>query len=325
MTVFLIRRFMHSSVVLLAMSLLVFVGVYAIGDPISLLINPRATQVEIDAAIHALGLDMPLWQQYFVFLKGAFTGDLGSSFVHNVPALQLILQRMPATMELASIAILLSVIVGIPLGMWAGLKTESLTSRSIMAGSILGFSLPSFWVGMMLVFVFSIKLGWLPTFGRGETVEVLGVGVSFLSWNGLKHILLPALNLSLFPMSLVIRLTRAGMQETLPLEYVKLARAKGLKTRRVIMVHVLKNIMIPIVNVIGVNFGGLLAFAVVTETVFAWPGMGKLIIDSINMLDRPVVVAYLLLTVVMFTIINLTVDIICSILDPRVRLGDKME
>jgi peptide/nickel transport system permease protein len=314
---------MQSSVVLLAMSLLVFVGVYAIGDPISLLINPRATQTEIALAIHNLGLDLPLWEQYLVFLKGAFKGDLGYSFIHNVPALRLILQRLPATLELVSLAMLMAVIAGIPLGMWAGMKTESISSRSIMAGSIFGFSLPSFWVGMMLVVIFSITLGWLPTSGRGETVQLLGVGVSFLTLDGLKHLILPACNLSLLPMSLVIRLTRAGMQETLPLEFVKLARAKGLTMRRVILVHVLKNILTPIVNVIGINFGGLLAFAVVTETVFAWPGMGKLIIDSINLLDRPVVVAYLLMTVLMFTIINLVVDILCSVIDPRVRLGDE--
>ena len=322
MTVFLIRRFMQSSVVLLAMSLLVFVGVYAIGDPISLLINPRATQAEIDIAIHSLGLDRPLWEQYIIFLKGAFRGDLGYSFIHNVPALKLILQRLPATMELVSVAMLMAVLIGIPLGMWAGMKTESISSRSIMAGSIFGFSLPSFWVGMMLVVFFSITLGWLPTSGRGETVRLLGIGVSFLTLDGLKHLILPACNLSLLPMSLVIRLTYAGMRETLPLEFVKLARAKGLTIRRVILVHVLKNIMIPIVTVMGIQFGGLLAFAVVTETVFAWPGMGKLIIESINLLDRPVVVAYLLLTVLMFTIINLVVDILYSVLDPRVRLGD---
>jgi peptide/nickel transport system permease protein len=228
-------------------------------------------------------------------------------------------------LELVSLAMLMAVCIGIPLGMWAGLKTESMSSRTIMAGSIFGFSLPSFWVGMMLVVVFSITLGWLPTSGRGETVNVLGVGLSFLTLDGLRHLILPVLNLSLFPMSLVIRLTRAGMQETLPLDFVKLARAKGLTTRRVILVHVLKNILIPIVTVIGINFGGLLAFAVVTETVFAWPGMGKLIIDSINLLDRPVVVAYLLLTVLMFTIINLVVDILYSVLDPRVRLGDQKQ
>ena len=316
---------MQSGVVLLAKSLLVFVGVYAIGDPISLLINPRATQAEIDIAIHSLGLDRPLWEQYIIFLKGAFRGDLGYSFIHNVPALKLILQRLPATMELVSVAMLMAVLIGIPLGMWAGLKTKSISSRSIMAGSIFGFSLPSFWVGMMLVVFFSITLGWLPTSGRGETVRLLGIGVSFLTLDGLKHLILPACNLSLLPMSLVIRLTYAGMRETLPLDFVKLARAKGLTIRRVILVHVLKNILIPIVTVIGINFGGLLAFAVVTETVFAWPGMGKLIIDSINLLDRPVVVAYLLLTVLMFTIINLVVDILCSVLDPRVRLGDEKE
>ena len=191
-----------------------------------------------------------------------------------------------------------------------------------MAGSVLGFSLPTFWVGLMMVVVFSITLGWLPTFGRGETIKVIGVDVSFLTLDGIRHIILPAVNLSLFPMSLIIRLARAGVAETLHLDFVKFARAKGLTTRRVVFVHVLKNILIPLVTVIGIRFGVVLAFAVVTETIFAWPGMGKLVIDSINLLDRPVIVAYLLITVLMFILINLFVDILYSILDPRVRLGE---
>jgi len=190
-----------------------------------------------------------------------------------------------------------------------------------MGGSILGFSLPTFWVGLMMVLLFSIYLGWLPTSGRGTTIEVLGVTVSFLTWDGIKHILMPAVNLALYPLALVIRLTRTGMMETLLLDFVKFARAKGLTNKRVILVHVLKNILIPIVTVIGIQFGTLLAFAVVTESIFAWPGMGKLIIDSINLLDRPVIVAYLLITVLIFTLINLMTDLLYSVLDPRVRLG----
>lgn len=322
LTVFLIRRLMQSGVVLIALSILVFVGVYAIGDPVALLINPEATQAEIEQAIRNLGLDRPLSQQYFAFVKGALSGDLGNSFIHNMPALKLILQRLPATVELASVAIMIAVIAGIPLGMWAGLKPDSIAGRSIMSGSIFGFSLPTFWVGMMLIFVFCVTLGWLPTGGRGETIHILGVSLSFLTLDGIKHLILPAFNLSLLPLALVIRLTRSGIRETLPLDFVKFARAKGLTNRRVMLVHVLKNILIPIVTVMGMQFGGLLAFAVVTETVFAWPGMGKLIIDSIHLLDRPVVVAYLLLTVLIYILLNLIVDILYSVLDPRVRLGE---
>ncbi len=322
MLVFIIRRLMQSAVVLFVMSLLVFVGVYAIGNPVDILINPNADQEDIERAIRGLGLDKPLWEQYLVFLKQAALGDLGKSFAFNVPALQLILERMPATLELATAAMLIAVVVGLPLGLLAGLKPDSFTGKSIMAGSILGFSLPTFWVGLMLIMVFSVYLGWLPSNGRGPTTDLLGVPVSFLSWDGIRHLVMPATNLALFNLALVIRLTRAGTREALLQDYVKFARAKGLSDARVIGVHVLKNISIPIVTVTGLQFGTLIAFAIVTETIFAWPGMGKLIIDSINVLDRPVIVAYLLIIVTLFIVINLVVDVLYSVLDPRVRLGD---
>ena len=322
MTVFLIRRLMQSALVLFIMSLIVFFGVYAIGNPIEIFIAADADQIERERAAAALGLDRPVWEQYFLFVQNALLGDLGKSFVFNQPALQLIVQRMPATLELALSAMVLAILVGIPLGMWSGIKPDSFSGRAIMAGSILGFSLPTFWVGLMLIMIFAVNLGWLPSTGRGTTVKVFGVGISLLTWDGLTHIVLPAFNLALLKMSLVIRLTRAGMRENMVMDYVKFARAKGLSQNRVIFVHVFKNILIPIVTVLGLELGSLIAFAVVTETIFAWPGMGKLIIDSINVLDRPVIVAYLLLTVTMFIVINLAVDILYSVLDPRVRLAD---
>ena len=322
MLVFIIRRTFQSAAVLLLMSLLVFIGVYAIGNPVDILISPEATPQEYEDAVKALGLDRPMWEQYGVFFINALKGDLGNSFVFNEPALKLIVQRMPATLELAFGAMFIAVILGIPLGMIAGIKSESITGRAIMSGSILGFSLPTFWVGLMLIMLFAVILGWLPASGRGACVDVWGVPVSFLTLDGLSHIILPAFNLGLFKLSLTIRLTRAGTRENLQLDYVKFARAKGLSNFRVIGVHVLKNILIPVVTVLGLELGNVIAFAVVTETVFAWPGMGKLIIDSIGVLDRPVIVAYLLITVVMFILINFTVDILYSILDPRVRLGD---
>jgi len=322
MLVYVLRRVMQSVVVLFVMSLLVFIGVYAIGNPVDILINPQADQEDIARAIKGLGLDKPLWEQYLVFLQRAMTGDLGKSFAFNVPAIQLILERMPATIELATAAMLIAIALGVPLGLWAGLKPNSLAGKTIMTGSILGFSLPTFWVGLMLIMVFSVYLGWLPSNGRGPTTDVLGIPVSFLSWAGIKHLVLPATNLALFNLSLVIRLTRAGTREALLQDYVKFARAKGLSNARVVGVHVLKNISIPIVTVIGLQFGALIAFAIVTETIFAWPGMGKLIIDSINVLDRPVIVAYLLIIVTLFIVINLAVDILYSVLDPRVRLAD---
>jgi peptide/nickel transport system permease protein len=323
MLVFIIRRSLQSVVVLFAMSLLVFVGVYAVGNPVDILINPQADQIERERAIAALGLDKPLPEQYGSFVAGALRGDLGRSFVHSTPALSLILERMPATLELAFAAMLIAIVLGIPLGLWAGLRPRSVAGRTIMAGSILGFSLPTFWVGLMLIMVFSVMLGWLPSNGRGPTTLVFGlVPVSFLSFEGLRHLILPATNLALFKLALLIRLTRAGAREALLQDYVKFARAKGLSNRRVIGVHVLRNILIPIVTVIGLEFGSVIAFAIVTESVFAWPGMGKLLIDSINVLDRPVIVAYLLVIVFLFIVINLVVDVLYSALDPRVRLSE---
>ena len=322
MLVFIIRRSLQSIVVLAVMSLLVFVGVYAVGNPIDILINPQADQQDRERAIAALGLDKSLPEQYLTFLSGALHGDLGRSFVHSTSALGLIFERMPATLELALAAMLIAIVLGIPLGLWAGLRPNGVAGRTIMAGSILGFSLPTFWVGLMLIMVFSVILGWLPSNGRGPTVDVLGVPVSFLSLEGWRHLIMPATNLALFNVALLIRLTRAGAHEALLQDYVKFARAKGLTNLRVIGVHVLRNILIPIVTVIGLQFGALIAFAIVTESVFAWPGMGKLLIDSINLLDRPVIVAYLLVIVTIFIVINLIVDILYSALDPRVRLTE---
>ena len=316
-----LRRLTQSGFVLLVMAMLVFLGVYAIGNPIELLINPQADEVERMRATVALGLDKPLHAQFLAFLKGALSGDLGRSFVYGTPALELILSKMPATIELALVAMLIAVSLGIPLGLIAGLKPDGIVGRSIMAGSIVGFSLPTFWVGLVLIMLFSVSLGWLPSGGRGETVSLLGVPVSFLTWDGIAHLFMPALNLALFKLSLLIRLTRAQTREALLQDYVKFARAKGLSPSRVIGVHVLKNIMIPIVTVIGLEFGSVIAFAIVTESIFAWPGTGKLLIESINQLDRPVIVAYLMVIVMLFIVINFVVDILYSLLDPRVRLG----
>lgn len=322
MSVFVIRRLLQSIVVVFVMSLIVFFGVNIVGDPVDMLINPEADQEDIEAAIRALGLDRPIHEQYWYFLVNAMKGDLGASFIFREPALKLILQRMPATLELAFVALLMAIFIGIPCGVYAGLKPDGRLSRIIMSSSILGFSLPTFWVGLMFIMIFAVMLGWLPSTGRGETVEFLGMQVSFLTWDGLRHLFLPALNLALFKMSLVIRLARAGTREVALQDYIKFARAKGLSSRRIVLVHIAKNIMIPVVTVVGLELGNMIAFSVVTETVFAWPGMGKLLIDSIQLLDRPVIVAYLIITVLMFIFINLVVDIIYSVLDPRVRLRD---
>jgi peptide/nickel transport system permease protein len=323
MTVFVIRRLMQAAIVVFIMSVIVFFGVNVIGDPVHMLVSPDADQADIQATIERLGLDRPIYEQYFRFLDGARSGDLGKSFIFGEPALKLILHHMPATLELAFTALFMAIVLGIPLGLYAGLYPDRTGSQAIMAGSILGFSLPTFWVGLMLIMLFAVMLGWLPSTGRGDTVNVLGFETSLLTADGLSHILLPALNLSLLKISLAVRLTRAGVREAMGQDYVKFARAKGISTRRIIGVHVMKNIMIPVVTVLGLEFGSLVAFSVVTESIFAWPGMGKLLIDAILQLDRPIVVAYLMIIVLFFVVINLVVDIIYSILDPRVRLQDK--
>ncbi len=322
MTVFIIRRLLQAVLVVWAMSFLVFSGVNLVGDPVEMMVNDEADQAERDRVIKAMGLDKPWYIQYVHFVGRAFQGDLGKSFVYGEESLGIIVQRMPATFELALAALLMAIVIGIPLGVFAGLKSETRTSKVIMAGSILGFSLPTFWVGLMFIMVFAVMLGWLPSTGRGEVVPLMGINVSFLTLDGLAHLFLPALNLALFKISLVIRLARAGTREIIHQDFIKFARAKGLSSNRVILVHLMKNIMIPVVTVLGLEFGGLIAFSVVTETVFAWPGMGKLIIDSIQSLDRPIIVAYLMIIVLVFVIINLVVDILYSILDPRVRIQD---
>ena len=321
MTAFILRRSLQSIIVLFVMSLIVFVGVNLVGDPVDMLINPEADQAEIDRVIRDLGLDRPVSEQYWYFVVNAFQGDLGRSFIFGEPALKLIIQRMPATMELALFSLLMAVVFGIPLGIYAGLKPNSKVSKTIMAGSILGFSMPTFWVGIILIMFFSVSLGWLPSTGRGEVATYLGITSSIFTLDGLSHIFLPAFNLALFKLSSVIRLARAGTREVILQDYIKFARAKGVAESRVVRVHLLKNIMIPVITIIGLEFGSLIAFSTVTETVFAWPGMGKLIIDSIYNLDRPVVVAYLMIIVVIFVTLNLIVDILYSVLDPRVRIN----
>ena len=322
MSVFIIRRLLQSGVVVIIMSFIVFSGVFLIGDPVEILVSDDADQEEREEMIKSMGLDKPFLVQYGIFVSKALKGNLGESFVFNEPALLLILDRMPATMELAVVSLMIAIIFGIPLGVWAGLKPESWASKSIMTGSILGFSLPTFWVGIMMILLFAVMLGWLPSTGRGDVQVILGMPISIFSWDGFSHGLMPAVNLALFKLSMVIRLARAGTREVLHQDYIKFAKAKGLQESRIILVHVMKNILIPVVTVLGLEFGGLVAFSVVTETVFAWPGMGKLLIDSIGLLDRPIIVAYLMIIVFLFVFINLVVDILYSILDPRVRLQD---
>src|SRR5215471_17231847 len=323
MLAFLLRRISQGALVIAVMAVLVFLGVYALGNPIDILISPEADQAERAQAISRLGLDRPLWVQFGLFVASALHGDLGTSFVHGVPAVELILSRMPATLELALVALVIAVGAGVPLGLLAGLAPRSLFSRSVMVGSIFGFSLPNFWLGLMLILAFAVNLHILPAGGRGATRELFGVAWSLGTLDGLRHLILPALTLAIYKGALVVRLAYAGTREAMLQDFVRFARAKGLSPARIVGVHVLKTVLIPVVTVLGLELGSMIAFAVVTETVLAWPGMGKLLIESIYRLDRPVIVAYLMVIVVMFVLINLVVDLVYMALDPRVRLSER--
>ncbi len=320
MLVFLLRRLAQSVFVMIAMMIVVFFGVYMIGNPVDILISPDATPAEIEETMARFGFDQPVYIQFLKFVGNALQGDLGRSFVHGEPAVQLILSYMPATLELALLGLIFSVAIGVPLGVYAGYKADRWQGRAIMTGSIFGFSLPNFWVGMLFILIFAVHLQWLPSTGRGETVEVLGMRLSIFSSNGLQYMILPALTLALYKASLVTRLARAGTQEALMQDYVKFARAKGVSETRILVVHVLKNIMIPIITVLGLELGSMIAFAVVTETVFAWPGMGKLLIDSIYRADRPVIVVYLMLVALIFVVVNFVVDLLYTLIDPRITV-----
>ena len=317
---FVIQRLLQAFVVMMAISFLVFLGVYAIGNPIDVLISPDADQRIREMVIRQYGLDLPLWRQYFGFLERLVTGDFGRSFVFNMPVLQLILSRLPATLELTLAAVLGATLIGIPLGMYAGYRPDGLAAKLIMGLSILGFSVPTFWVGLVLILAFAVTLGWLPAGGRGDTATLFGIEWSFLTFNGLQHLFLPALNLSLFKLAMMIRLARAGTREVMLTDTIRFARAAGESEWTILSRHVLRLISIPLVTVFGLELSSTLAFAVVTETIFSWPGIGKLIIDSISSLDRPVMVAYLMLVAFLFIMINFLVDIAYAALDPRMRV-----
>ncbi|SDX10485.1 ABC transporter permease [Roseicitreum antarcticum] len=318
---FIIRRCLQAVLVLFVMTLLVFFGVNVIGNPVYIFASSECTQACLNAISADLGLDQPIWEQYRRFLVGLVQGDLGRSFTYGIPAMTLIWERFPATLELALAALIIALGVGLPLGVFAGLRPRSLFSKAIMGFSMLSFSVPVFWIGLIMILVFSVNLGWLPAIGRAQPVNLLGLPVTFLTLDGLRHLAMPAFTLSLVMLAIVIRLTRAGMSEVLHADYIKFARANGIRESRVIGVHVMKNIMIPIVTVLGMEFGGVIAFAVVTESIFSWPGVGKMLIDAIAVLDRPLIVAYLVFVVVMFVALNLLVDIVYSLLDPRIRVG----
>jgi peptide/nickel transport system permease protein len=290
------------------------------GDPVFMVVPIDASNAQIEQARRILGLDHSLPVQYWRFLTSMLQGDFGQSYVFRQPAMTLILERMPATLEMVVVAMILAVVVAIPLGVYAGANPNSRISKIIMAGSLLGISLPGFWVGMVLIYLFAVHWGIFPSSGRGDTVEVMGVRTSLLTADGWHHIALPALTLSLATMAILLRMTRAGMMEVGRQDFMKFARAKGATRGDVLYKHGLKNALIPVVTIFGLQLGDLIAFATITETIFSWPGMGKLLIDSIYRADRPVIVVYLMLVACIFVVINFLVDVVYTLIDPRISL-----
>ena len=305
---YVVKRFAQMIVVLFIVSLLVFLLTNFIGDPVDMLVPENATLEQIESARARLGLDKPLPVQYGIFIRDVLHGNFGKSYIYGKPAMDLIFERMPATLELVAVAACLVLCIAIPLGVYAGAYPKRASSKLIMSGSILGISLPSFWVGMMMIYIFAVVLRLLPASGRGNTVMVGNV------------VILPAITLALTNVATMLRLTRSGILENMRQDYIKFARAKGVPAKSILFGHALKNALIPVVTIFGMDLGNMSAFTTITETIFAWPGMGKLLIDAINKSDRPIIVAYLMAAACMFVVLNFIVDILYTLIDPRIEL-----
>ncbi len=313
-------RLSQAFLLLLVMSVIGFVGIHSVGNPVFNIVNAEtATAEDIRNATIALGLDQPLWWQYLVFMGNVVTGEFGTSYIYHLPAFSLVMSKLPATFELATTAMLVAAPCGTLLGLYAGRRQGGFIDRLVLKTSVFALSIPSFWLSMMLILIGAIALDWLPPGGRGETGTWLGQEWSFLTLDGIRHTILPALALAVPNIALVARLARAGTIEVEGQDFIRFCHAKGLPPRRILFRHILPNISIPIVTIVGMQFGGMLAFAVVVETIFAWPGVGKLLIDSIQLLDRPVVMATLTFVSVAFVLLNALVDLLYAVLDPRVR------
>jgi peptide/nickel transport system permease protein len=319
MITYIARRAIQGVVVLLAVSLICFLIFQFMGDPVVTMAGRYATYQEQEMVRKAFGLDRPIYIQYVRFLGNALQGNFGKSFVSRVPALGLILERFPATFELALCAIVLAFCSGLALGVWVSLKPYALRNRLIMAASLGGISMPTFLTGILMIMLFAVFWGLLPSFGRGTTVQVGFWRTGLLTWDGLRHLVLPAVTLASYQLAVLLRLTRAGMREVLTMEYVKTAWAKGLPPRTVIFKHALRNAMIPVVTIAGLQFGEILAFSIVTETIFQWPGMGNLLLTSIYENDQPVIITYIMLASVIIITLNMVVDILYAVLNPRIR------
>lgn len=318
---YLARRLAQSIVVLFGISFISF-GIFQFaGDPIRANYNVQElTQDQITELRERMGLDEPFYVQYANWLGDVAQGDFGLSYRQRLPVMQLILERVPATVELATLALFSGTLLGIALGVWSAVRPRSASAKAVIVTSLLGISTPTFVVGLLLILLLSIALGWLPPFGRGETVTILGGwDTGLLTASGWRHLVMPVVTLGLFQIGVMARLTRSGMLEALSQDYVRTARAKGLRSGPVVVKHALRNVLIPVITVLGMSYGELIAFSIVTETIFQWPGLGLLLLDAVFAADRPVVVAYIMLTAIVILGLNLIVDLLYAVLDPRIR------
>jgi peptide/nickel transport system permease protein len=319
---FVASRLLQAVPVLLVVGFLAFSLFAYIGDPVSIMLPQDHTDAQRLQLVHDLGLDQPFFVQYWHFLLNALHGNFGNSYRMAQPVGALIAERLPATMELAIIASILAFAIGVPLGVYTGINRNGFLSRLIMVVSLVGVSLPTFVLGILLILTFAVWLGWLPSFGRGPTTQIGGWWTTGLtSWAGVRSLILPAVTLGLFQMTLIMRLVRAEMLEVLRTDYIKFARARGLTNRTINFGHALKNTLVPVITIMGLQFGGIVAFSLVTETVFQWPGMGLLLVQSVTAADVPVMSAYLMLIAVLFITINLVVDLLYYAVDPRLRMS----
>ncbi len=321
MFAFIISRILQAIPVLLVVALISFAMFAYVGDPVAIMLGQDFTEAQRDALVRELGLDQPFWVQFAEFVGNAVQGQFGLSYRLSRPVAELIAERAPATLELAFCAAALSLLIGVPMGVYTGLYRNSWLSRFFLTFSLIGVSLPTFLIGILLILVFAVWLGWLPSFGRGETVQIGWWSTGFLTWSGIKALVLPSITLGLFQLTLIMRLVRAEMMEVLRSDYIKFARARGLPNRAVHFGHALKNTLVPVITIVGLQLGAIIAFAIVTETVFQWPGMGLLFIQSVGAADIPVMSTYLLLIALVFVSINLIVDLLYYAVDPRLRIG----
>ena len=320
MIAFILRRLLQSVAVMLSVAFIAFALFRFVGDPISNMVGPETSLAERLALRHELGLDDSVPRQFLHFIGRALHGDFGVSYQYAVPVGRLIAERLPATLELSFAAALLALALGLPLGIYTGLHRDGVVSHLLLAASLIGVSLPTFLIGILLILVFSVILGWLPSFGRGDTVSLGWWTTGFLTASGLKSLILPAVTLGLFQMTLIQRLVRSEMLEVLRTDYIKFARARGLTDRTVHFGHALKNTLVPVITITGLQLGAIIAFAIITETVFQWPGMGLLFIQAVGFADVPVMAAYLCLIALFFVVINLVVDLLYYVVDPRLRI-----